>query len=111
MARSDFAWINFDEEFNSSNQVATRTVVIDGPHIGTVYLRIQHFDEEIGNHRISINVKGLPIFDMPAQKKIDLLWLIWMYRIPAVFMRQGQNKITIQRVSTERFGVANVAIH
>lgn len=111
MARSDFTWVNFDEEFNTSNQEATRTFEIEGVPIGTGYLLIQHFDVEIGNHRISINGQGLPSFDIPAQKNVDLLWLTWMDRIPPGFLRQGQNCLTIERIGIERFGIANIVVH
>lgn len=117
MARSDFAWVNFDEQFNTSNPEATRTFEIDDIPIGTGYLLIQHFDVEIGNHRIIINGQDLPSFDIPAipQNRItNDIWLTWMDRVPPGFLRQGDNRITIRRVTsqgTEAFRIANVAVH
>ncbi len=114
MPHADFAWVAFDQQFNSSNPVATRNFVVDGDPIGTGYLLIQHFDVEVGNHRILLNGQDLPSFDIPAQSTIDHLWQTWMDRIPAGFLHQGENQITVRRVTseaTEAFFVANIAIH
>ena len=114
MARSDFAWVNFDEQFGSSNRTATRTFQIDGDPIGTGYALIQHFDVEVGNHRILINGQDLPSFDIPAQNTINHLWVTWMDRIPEGLLTRGENRITIRRVTsetTEGFFIANVAVH
>lgn len=111
MARSDFTWVNFDEEFNTNTKEATRTFNIEGNPISTGYLLIQYFDVGLNGHRILINDRDLPSFDIPAHKDADLQWFTWMDRIPPGFMHQGENSITIRRIGSERFNIANVAIH
>ena len=111
MARSDFMWVNFDEEFNTDTPAATRTFNVEGSPISTGFLLIQYFDVENSDHRILINDRDLPSFDIPAHKNANEQWFTWMDRIPPGFLRQGENRITIRRTSTERIGIANVAIH
>lgn len=113
MARSDFAWVNFDQDFNSSNEAASRTFRIEGTPTGTGYLLIQHYDVENNNHRISINGQELPSFDMAARDPQlgNRIWVLWMDRIPPGFLQQGLNRIDIERGSTEFFHVANIAVH
>ncbi len=134
MARSDFAWVNFDQDFNSSNEIVTRTFAIEGHPTGTGYLLIQVQDVELPGHRILINDQDLPDFDIPPHPHppddTDFRqWVTWMDRIPPSFLRQGQNSITIGRrsanfgsgrfrdrltsvpASKDFFRVANVAIH
>jgi hypothetical protein len=116
--RSDFAWINFDEQFNSTNREATRAFAVEGEPVGTGYLLIQVRDVELSRHRILINGRDLPSFDIPADPE-NQVWRVWMDRIPPDFLRTGQNRLTIRRQAddpdvqgdTEAFFVANVAVH
>ena len=117
MIRSDFKWVNFDENFTSSNPSATRTFQIDGNPIDTGYLLIQIRDidiqqsQSVSSHRISINGEDLPSFDLPIQEGNNR-WTTWMDRIPANFLQSGQNRITINREgNSDVFFVANVAVH
>ncbi len=109
MARSDFAWVNFDQQFNSSTTQATRSFTVEGNPIGTGYLLIQAFDVERGNHQILINGQALPSFDIPTHGNRQ--WFTWMDRIPAKYLEPGTNRLTIQRMGAEDFFVANVAVH
>jgi hypothetical protein len=125
MLRSDFAWVNFDNEFNVPNEEATRTFTIDDdPAAASApgssvraegYILIQARD--VGNssagpgdsitHRILINGRHLPSFDMVAEDG----WNLWMDRIPVGFLQQGQNRLTIRRRAVDNFAVANVVVH
>ncbi len=125
MFNSDFVWLNFDEEFNSSNKEATRSFTIDevpvaasqqgSPISAEGYILIQGHD--VGNnasdpgdamrHRILINGKNLPAFDMVDRDG----WNLWMDRIPDGFLKKGQNRLTIQRRDRDTFKVANVVVH
>ena len=111
MARSDFAWINFDVQFNSNNTEATRTFTVEGNPLnsGNGYLLIQVQDVERGNHRILINDQDLPSFDIPVQAG-NQLRTTWMDRVPQSLLDQGQNRITIRRVGNEDFFVFNVML-
>lgn len=124
MLNSDFVWLNFDTEFTRPNQEATRTFHIDdeptaasrsGSSISSEgYLLIQA--EDVGNsatdegdeitHRILINNKHLPSFDMVDREG----WNLWMDRIPKNFLKKGQNTLTIRRRAVDRFRVANVVV-
>lgn len=124
MLNSDFVWLNFDTEFTRPNQEASRTFTIDdeptaasqsGSSISAEgYLLIQA--EDVGNsstdegdaitHRILINGKHLPSFDMVDREG----WNLWMDRIPKNFLKRGQNKLTIRRRAVDRFRVANVVV-
>ena len=104
MNNSDFVWLNFDKEFTAPNQEATRTFVIDGeptlasqrgsPISAEGYILIQA--EDVGNsstdegdaitHRILINGKHLPSFDMVDREG----WNLWMDRIPKDFLKKGR---------------------
>lgn len=115
---SDFTWVNFDEQFNSTNREATRDFSVDGEPVGTGYLLIQVRDVELSRHRILINGRDLPSFDIPADPE-NQVWRVWMDRIPSGFLQTGQNRLTIRRQfddpavegDTEAFFVANVAVH
>ncbi|WP_171236967.1 serine hydrolase domain-containing protein [Ruegeria sp. HKCCA6837] len=115
---TNFAWINFDEKFNGTNREATRTFAIEGEPVGTGYLLIQVRDVELSGHRLLINGKDLPSFDIPADPE-NQVWRIWMDRVPPNFLRSGQNRLTIRRQfddpttvrDAEAFFVANVAVH
>lgn len=111
MARSDFTWINFDFQFNAGNTETTRTFTIEGNPLntGNGYLLIQAFDVEQSNHRILINGQDLPSFDLPQQAE-GSIWTTWMDRVPQSLLNQGQNRITIRRVGSENFFVANVVV-
>ena len=112
MARSDFAFVNFDFQFNAQNTEATETFVIEGNPLnsGNGYLLIQAMDVEQSNHRILINNQDLPSFDIPRQGQNNI-WTTWMDRVPQSFLRAGNNRITIRRVGGEDFFVANVVVH
>jgi len=110
MARSDFAWVNFDENFSASNPQSTRTFNVEGTPIGTAYLLIQGFDIELSMHRIQINAVDLPSFDLPPQEGNNR-WTIWMDRIPTGMLHAGSNRITIIRQTNDDFTIANVAVH
>ena len=111
MARSDFAWVNFDFRFNPQNTENTQTFTIEGNPLnsGNGYLLIQALDVERSNHRILINGNDLPSFDIPQQSQSNL-WTTWMDRVPQSFLRAGVNRITIRRVGSEDFFVANVVV-
>ena len=111
MARSDFTWVDFDEELNTGSPAATCTFNVEGNPTSIGFLLIQYFDAENNDHQISINDRDLPNFDIPANKNATEQWFTWMDRIPPGFLHQGENRITIRRTSTEKIGVANVAIH
>lgn len=113
MARSDFRWVNFDEQFNAGNTEATRTFNVEGPprdgRGDTGYLLIQAHDVENGNHQILLNGNHLPSFDIPEHGNQQ--WFTWMDRIPPGFLNQGQNRLTIRRSGNDDFFVANVVVH
>ncbi|MEO1391623.1 MAG: hypothetical protein AAFV90_01770 [Cyanobacteria bacterium J06634_5] len=111
MASSDFTWVNFDAQFSANNPETTRTFEIEGNPLnnGNGYLLIQAQDVEQGNHRILINNQNLPSFDIPVQGGNNLR-TTWMDRVPQSFLRQGQNRITIQREGSESFFVFNVMV-
>lgn len=110
MAQADFKWVNFDTNFNSSTTNASRTFTVDStPANDTGYLLVQAFDVERGNHRLRLNDKDLPSFDIP--KHGDKQWFTWMDRIPPGFLKKGTNKLEILRMGQEDFTVANVAVH
>lgn len=115
MARSDFAWIPFFEDFNSGNTVATRPFQIEGTPFGDGYLLIQQFDVEVSTHRIQINGTDLPGLDLTPMPpgNPDRVWLTWMDRIPPDILRSGANRLTIRRSeqTDEFFAIANVAVH
>lgn len=124
MLRADFAWLNFDQEFTRPNQEATRSFVIDDEperasrpqsnRSAEGFLLIQA--QDVGNsstdegdaitHRILINGRHLPSFDMVDHEG----WNLWMDRIPAGFLRSGTNRLTIRRRAVDRFRVANVMV-
>ncbi|MEM1046259.1 MAG: hypothetical protein AAGL24_08915 [Pseudomonadota bacterium] len=124
MFSSDFAWLNFDKEFTQPNEEATRTFVIDEEPVSAVasgsakssegYILIQA--EDVGNsstdegdpitHRILINGKHLPSFDMVDRDG----WNLWMDRIPKDFLKKGQNRLTVRRRAVDRFRVANIVV-
>ncbi len=124
MLGSDFAWLNFDNEFNRPNEEATRSFVIDeepaaasrpGQSVSSEgYILIQA--QDVGNsatdegdaitHRIIINGKHLPSFDMVDHEG----WNLWMDRIPKNFLKKGENRLTIRRRAVDRFRVANVVV-
>ncbi len=124
MLGSDFAWLNFDNEFNRPNEEATRSFVIDeepapasrpGQSVSSEgYILIQA--QDVGNsatdegdaitHRILINGKHLPSFDMVDHEG----WNLWMDRIPKNFLKKGENRLTIRRRAVDRFRVANVVV-
>ncbi|WP_282610499.1 hypothetical protein [Pelagibius sp. Alg239-R121] len=124
MFNSDFVWLNFDKEFNRPNEEATRSFYIDeeptaasprGQNITSEgYILIQA--EDVGNssteegdeitHRILINGKHLPSFDMVAADG----WNLWMDRIPKDFLLKGDNCLTIRRRAVDGFRVANVVV-
>lgn len=113
MARSDFAWINFDFQFNAQNSSVTRTFNIEGNPLGSgdAYLLIQAFDVQGGNHRILINGQDLPQFDIVPQSSNNV-WTTWMDRVPQNLLNSGENRITIRRVAPpeDTFTVANILI-
>ena len=111
MARSDFAWVNFDEEFNTDRPEATRTFNVEGNPTSIGFLLIQYFDVENKDYQILINDQDMPSFDIPAHKDKNEQWFTWMDRIPPGFLHQGENRITIRRTNTRRISIANVAIH
>lgn len=115
MLRSDYAWVSFFEDFNSTNTAATRTFQIDGTPEGVGYLLIQQFDVEVGSHRILINDQDLSGFDLTAMPpgNPDRVWITWMDGIRPGLLRQGTNRITIRRSTgtDEFFRVANIAVH
>ena len=111
MARSDFTWVNFDDELNTGTPVATRTFNVEGNPTSIGFLLIHYFEAENNDHQILINDRDLPNFDIPANKNANEQWFTWMDRIPPGFLHQGENRITIRRTSTEKIGIANVAIH
>ncbi len=111
MARSDFTWVNFDNELNTGTPVATRTFNVEGNPTSIGFLLIQYFEAENNDHQILINDRDLPSFDIPANKNANEQWFTWIDRIPPGFLHQGENRITIRRTSTEKIGIANVAIH
>jgi hypothetical protein len=124
MLGSDFAWLNFDTEFDRPNEEATRSFFIDEEPVlasrrGTSvssegYILIQA--EDVGNsstdpgdeitHRVLINGKHLPSFDMIDGEG----WNLWMDRIPKDFLKKGENRLTIRRRAVDRFRVANVVV-
>lgn len=123
MINADFAWLNFDTEFTRPNQQATRTFVIDDEPTEAAegqrrsaegFLMIQARD--VGNagtdegdamtHRILINDKHLPSFDMVDHEG----WNLWMDRIPAGFLKKGNNTLTVRRRAVDRFRVANIVV-
>ncbi len=124
MLGSDFAWLNFDKEFDEPNEQATRTFFIDeepvlasrpGQSVSSEgYILIQA--EDVGNssteegeeitHRILINGKHLPSFDMVDRQG----WNLWMDRIPRDFLKKGQNRLTVRRRAVDRFRVANIVV-
>ena len=124
MARSDFAWLNFDTEFTQPNQEATRTFVIDDDPVDASrpgqsvsaegYIMIQAQDVGVGSteegdaitHRILINGRHLPSFDMVDQQG----WNLWMDRIPSGFLKKGENRLTVRRRADDRFRVANIMV-
>lgn len=116
MARSDFAWVNFDVNFNTPNESATRTFEVEGLPSGTGYLLIQAQDLDVPQggsvtrHQIEINGQDLPSFDLPVQEGNNR-WTTWMDRIPGGFLRRGVNRITIRRVGNDQFFIANVAVN
>ena len=111
MARSDFAWVNFDVEFNGTTTEATRTFTVEGNPLnsGNGYLMIQAQDVERGNHRILINGQDLPSIDIPVQGGNNLM-TTWMDRVPQSLLNSGQNRITIRRGDSENFTVFNVMV-
>lgn len=127
MLRADFAWLNFDEKFNRSNQEATRSFVIDdeperasrsnSDRSAEGFLLIQarnvgdpdgdlSDDGDVALHRILINGRHLPSFDLVEHEG----WNLWMDRIPAGFLREGTNRLTIRRRPGDSFQVANVVV-
>ena len=124
MLGSDFAWLNFDNEFDRPNEEATRKFFIDeeptlasrsGQSVSSEgYILIQARD--VGNsatdegdtmtHRILINGKHLPSFDMVDHEG----WNLWMGRIPRDFLKKGENRLTIRRRAVDRFRAANVVV-
>ena len=110
MSRSDFAWVNFDTQFDNNNTQATRTFAIESTPLinGNRYLLIQVQDVEQGNHRILINNQDLPSFDIPEGG--NNFRTTWMDRVPQSLLNRGQNTITIQRVGSEVFTVFNVMV-
>lgn len=107
MARSDYAWVNFDENFTSNNPQSTRTFSVEGAPIGNAYLLIQAAGIQSSSHRIQINAVDLPSFDLVPQAD----WRLWMDRIPPGMLHAGQNRITIIRVGNDDFNIANVVVH
>ncbi len=124
MFNSDFAWLNFDTEFTHPNQEATRTFHISDDPVGAHqrgsaitsegYILIQA--EDVGNsatgegdeitHRILINGKHLPSFDMVDRTG----WNLWMDRIPKNFLKKGENRLTVRRRAVDTFRVANIVV-
>ena len=124
MARSDFAWLNFDTEFTQPNQEATRTFFIDDEPVlasrpgqsvsseGFIMIQAQ----DVGNsstdegdaitHRILINGVHLPSFDMVDREG----WNLWMDRIPKGLLKKGENRLTVRRRAVDRFRVANIVV-
>jgi hypothetical protein len=120
MARADFAWVNFDSRFTATNTEETRQFNVDGQPIGTGYLLIQALDiDRNQGHRIQINDRDLPSFDLPTQEG-NGKWSAWMDRIPSGYLRSGPNTIKIIRhpeqiggtfYVSDDFYIGNVAIH
>lgn len=124
MFNSDFAWLNFDTEFTRPNQEATRTFFVEDTPVAAHqggssvtcegYILIQA--EDVGNsateegdeitHRILINGKHLPSFDMVDREG----WNLWMDRIPKDFLKTGENRLTVRRRAVDRFRVANIVV-
>lgn len=113
MVCSNFAWVNFEFDFNVINTTINRTFVIEGEPLneGNGYLLIQARDVERGSHRILINNQELPGFDLPGQLAFNQLWMTWMDGLPQAFLRQGENTITIRRTSADDFRIENVVVH
>lgn len=110
MTRSDYAWVNFDEDFNENNPSATRTFTVDGNPTETAFLLIQTHDVEAGTHRILINNRELPSFDLVPGGLSDK-WTLWMDRIPPGYLTHGSNRVAIHWTGSDSFRVANLAVH
>ena len=108
--------MNFDETFTAANPQASRNfhVSVDLVDSLTGYLLIQMRDVDFNaGHRIQINGKDLPSFDMPLQEGNNR-WTTWMDRIPPGYLQKGSNRLTIRRSgngASDNFTVANVAVH
>lgn len=127
MTNSDFAWLNFDEAFNAANPTATRGFRIDGVPVSATqensditsegYILIQAEDVGRDNtakddgdraeHRILVNGRNLPAFDMIAHEG----WNLWIDRIPEGFLQQGDNRLTVARAPGDNFRIANIVVH
>ena len=120
MARSDFAWVNFDHKFDAAAPTATRTFTVEGTPVTTSnpkspgnaqavgYLLVQAFNVESLDHRIQINDKDLPWHDLPPEKGA---WQTWMDRIPPGFLKQGENRLTVRRNADNTFEIGNITVH
>ncbi len=114
MARSDYKLIQVQQNFTQSNPTFTTNFDIEGNPINNfvdAYLLVQVRGVADSRHRISINNRSLPDFDLPPAPGNSQSWLLWMDHIPTDFLRSGNNSITITRGANDNFEVNNVVVN
>ena len=116
MARSDYTLVPINQTLTENNPTVTRSFNIEGTPINInnrldAYLLIQVRSVGDNRHRISINNRQLPGFDLPSAPGRSEAFLLWMDHIPANFLRSGRNTITITRTVNDNFEVRNVVVH
>ena len=79
------------------NQTSIKNFSVPGVPTDVGYLIIQVFDVQNQGHRIQVNGRDLPSADIVRTRENE--WQDVMDLIPAGFLRQGDNRIRIQRAS------------
>ena len=112
MARSDYKLIPIGQNFTQGNPSFTTNFSVEGSPINDdAYLLVQVRGVADSRHRILINNRSLPDFDLPPAPGDSQAWLLWMDSIPNGFLRSGNNSITITRGANDNFEVKNVTVH
>ncbi|OLZ62931.1 hypothetical protein AV521_40745 [Streptomyces sp. IMTB 2501] len=129
--RADFRMIRFNQRIGartppsgfvagSSRYVGTETTAeefeIDTAPVGDGYLVMQVYGVNFTGHRVLINGRDLPDFDIAAGPQGQVLWQTWMDPIEEGILKQGSNTIQIQHGTTssrrvDNFIVRDVVVH
>lgn len=108
MPKANFEIIKFSEHLGNNagdidapwaafvgNQTTQKQFQVPGKPIGAAYLVLQVYDVQNLGHRIVVNGKDLPGFDIA--RTTANRWQIFMDIIPSGFLKQGGNSIQIFR--------------
>lgn len=113
MANSDFNWVPVNHTFTVASPTVTVTFPIEGTKApqDDGYLLLQIRSVHLNTHKIFINNKELPSFDLPPAPGASAAYQLWMDHIPPGFLQLGNNTLRIDRAGNDDFFVRGVSVN